>query len=105
MIRDGTRFLLNLLQIENRNGEVPTARVEVEIRGMNVKALFGTREADGTISLSDVVIPSVKPDGKKHREGFFISKESAEKFIERSRARGEKTTELPVPEEIVLDTS
>src|SRR3989442_1026694 len=104
-IRDSTKFLLNLLQIENRNGEAPTARVEVKIRGMDVKGLFGKREADGTISLSDVVVPSVKPDGKKHREGFFISKESAERFIERSRARGEKTTELPVPEEIVLDAS
>ena len=104
-IRDGTKFLLNLLQIENRDGEVPTARVEVEIRGMNVKGLFGKREADGTISLSDVVVPSVEPDGKKHRQGFFVSKENAEKFIERSRARDEKTTELPVPEEVVLDAS
>lgn len=104
-IRDNTKFLLNLLQIENRDGEVPTARVEVEIRGMDVKGLFGKREADGTISLSDVVVPSVEPDGKKHRQGFFVSKESAERFIERARARGEKTTELSVPEEIVLDAS
>lgn len=105
VIRDSTKFLLNLLQIENRNGEVPTARVEVEIRGMDAKGLFGKREADGTISLSDVVVPSLEPDGKKHRQGFFVSKESAERFIDRSRARGEKTTELPVPEEIVLDAS
>ena len=104
-IRESTKFLLNLLQIENRKGEVPTVRVEVEIRGMDVKGLFGTREADGTISFSDVVIPSVKPDGKKHREGFFISKESAEKFVERSRARGEKTTELQVPKEIIFDAT
>ncbi len=104
-IRDNTKFLLNLLQIENRNGEVPTARVEVEIRGMNVKGLFGSREADGTISLSDVVVPSVESDGKKHRQGFFISKESAERFLERACARGEKTTELPVPEEIVFDAT
>jgi hypothetical protein len=72
---------------------------------MDAKGLFGKREADGTISLSDVVIPSVKADGKKHREGFFVSKKSADKFIERSLARGEKTTELAVPEEIVLDAS
>ncbi|MBZ5701101.1 MAG: HNH endonuclease [Acidobacteriia bacterium] len=104
-IRDSTRFLLNLLQIENRNGEVPTARVEVEIRGMDVKGLFGKREADGTISLSDVVVPDVESDGKKHRRGFFVSKASAERFIERSRARGEKTTELSMPEEIVFDAS
>jgi hypothetical protein len=104
-IRENTKFLLNLLQIENRKGEVPTARVEVEIRGMDVKGLFGKREADGTITLSDVVIPSVEPDGKKHRQGFFVSKDSAEKFLERSKARGDKTKELPVPQEIVLDAS
>jgi len=104
-IRDSTKFLLNLLQIENRNGEVPPARVEVEIRGMDTKGLFGTREADGTISLSDIVMPSVEPDGKKHRRGFFVSQASAERFIERARARGEKTTELSVPDEVVLDAS
>ena len=105
VIRDNTKFLLNLLQIENRSGEVPTARVEVEIRGMDAKGLFGKREADGTISLSDVVVSSMEPDGKTHRKGFFVSKASAEKFIERANARGEKTTELPVPEEVVLDAS
>lgn len=57
------------------------------------------------MSLSDVVVPNVEPDGKKHRQGFFVSKESAEKFIKRSQARGEKTTELSVPEEIVLDAT
>jgi hypothetical protein len=104
-VRESTKFLLNLLKIENRKGEVPTARVEVEIRGMDVKGLFGKREADGTITLSDIVVPSVGPDGKKHRRGLFVSKESAEKFIERCRARGEKTTDLPVPDEIVFDAS
>jgi hypothetical protein len=57
-IWESTRFLLNLLQIENRDGEVPTARVEVEIRGMNANGLFGKREAAGTTSLSEVVVPS-----------------------------------------------
>jgi hypothetical protein len=104
-IRESTKFLLNLLQIENREGEVPTARVEVEIRGMDAKGLFGKREADGSVSLSDVVVSSVEPDGKKHRKGFFVSKGSAEKFIERAHSRGEKTTELPVPQEVVLDAS
>lgn len=105
MLRDNTKFLLNLLRIENRDGEVPTARVEVEIRGMDAKGLFGKREADGTVTLSDVVVSSVEADGKKHRQGFFVSQASAEKFIERAKARGENTTELPVPEEVVLDAS
>jgi HNH endonuclease len=104
-LRESTKFLLNLLRIENRDGEVPTARVEVEIRGTDAKGLFGRREADGTVTLSDVVVSSVEPDGKKHRRGFFVSEASAEKFLERARARGDKTTELPLPEEIVLDAS
>jgi hypothetical protein len=104
-LRESTKFLLNLLQIENRDGEVPTARVEVEIRGTDAKGLFGKREADGTVTLSDVVVSSVEPDGKKHRQGIFVSQASAEKFIERASTRGEKTTELPVPNEVVLDAS
>jgi hypothetical protein len=103
--RENTKFLLNLLQIENRKGEIPAARVEVEIRGLDVKGLFGKREADGTISLSNVVVPGAGADGKEHRRGFFVSKESAENFIERCRARGEKTTDLPLPSEIVFDAS
>jgi hypothetical protein len=105
VIRENTRVLLNLLQIQNRDGEVPTARVDAEIRGMDFEGLFGFREPDGTINLSDVVLENVKPDGKKHREGFFISDKSAQKFIERAGARGEKTTELAVPQEVVLDAS
>jgi hypothetical protein len=72
---------------------------------MDAKGLFGKREADGSITLSDVVVSSLEPDGKKHRKGFFVSKGSAEKFIQRAQARGEKTTELPMPEEVVLDAS
>ncbi len=72
---------------------------------MNAKGLFGTREPDGSVNLSDIVVPDSDPDGRKHRHGFFISEESARKFIERSCARGEKTTELSLPKEIVFDAS
>ncbi len=104
-IKESTLFLLNLLSIENRYGDVPVARVSLGIRGMQVEGLFGFRESGGTINLSDVVIESPTEDGKKRREGFFISKESAEKFIERARARGEQVKELEVPEEVVIDAS
>ena len=104
-ICNSTKFLLNLLQIQNRGGVVPKVKGDVTIRGMDAKGLFGIREGDGTVNLQDTVISSIEPDGKKHRRGLFISKESAEKFIERARARGEKTTELPMPEEIVYDFS
>ncbi len=104
-LRESTKFLLNLLQIENRDGDVPTARVEVEIRGTDAKGLFGKREADGTVTLSDIVVSTDEADGKRHRRGFFVSEASAEKFLKRARARGDKTTELPMPEEVVLDAS
>jgi hypothetical protein len=105
VIRDSTKNLLNLLQIENREGNVPRIKVPVEIRGMEAKGLFGIREGDGSVTLSDVVVESVKEDGKKHREGFFVSEESAEKFLERAQKRGDKTTELKVPQEVVYDAS
>jgi len=104
-IKKETALRLHLLQIKNRYGEVPKAKVDVKIRGMEVEGLSGLREPDGTINLQNKVQENVKSDGKKHREGFFVSQESAEKFIARARARGEKTTELPVPEEVVYDAT
>ena len=86
-LKDNTKFLLNLLDIENRYGDVPAARVKVEIRGIDTKRLFGLRDGNGEISLSDVVIENM-PDGRKRREGFFVSKESGEKFVQRARAIG-----------------
>jgi hypothetical protein len=104
-IKKETALLLHLLQIENRYGDVPRAKVDVKIRGMEVEGLSGLREPDGTINLQDKVQENVKSDGKKHREGFFVSQENAEKFIARAQARGEKTTELPIPEEVVYDAT
>ncbi len=104
-IKKETALLLHILQIENRYGDVPNAKVDVAIRGMKFEGLTGLREPDGTINLRDKVRDTVESDGKKHREGFFVTQESAEKFIARARARGEKTNELPIPEEIVYDAS
>jgi hypothetical protein len=47
--------------------------LDVKIRGMEVEGLSGLREPDGTINLQDKVQENVKSDGKKHREGFFVS--------------------------------
>ena len=105
VLRVGAKFLLNLMAIENRDGNVPRARVDVEIRGVEKEGLFGIREKDGSITISDVVTESVEPDGKKHRRGFFLSEQSAEKFIQRAQARGEKTTGLGLPKEIVYDAT
>ena len=84
-IKKQTALLLHLLQIQNRYGDIPNARVDVKIRGMDVEGLSGLREPDGTINHRDKVQENVKSDGKKHREGFFVSEESAEKFIAKAR--------------------
>jgi hypothetical protein len=104
-IKKETALLLHLLQIENRYGIVPNAKVAVTVRDMDVEGLVGLREPDGTIRLQDKVQESVKSDGKKHRHGFFVSNESAERFLQRARARGEKTAEMPVPKDVVYDAS
>jgi len=104
-IKDNTRFLLNLLQIENRDGVVPTAKVNVGIRGLNVDGLFGIRDAGGEINLSNIVINKEAQDGKKHREGFFVTKEAAERFVERCRKRGDQIKDLDLPPEIVIDAT
>jgi hypothetical protein len=104
-IGNSIKPLLNVLQVQNRGGVVPKVKGDVTIRGMDAKGLFGIREGDGTVNLQDIVIPTTEPDGKKHRRGLFVSEETAEKFVERAHARGEKTTELSLPQEIVYDFS
>jgi len=54
-IKKETALLLHLLQIKNRYGEVPKAKVDVKIRGMEVEGLSGLREPDGTINLQNKV--------------------------------------------------
>src|SRR5260370_18639859 len=50
-IKKETALLLHLLQIENRYGDVPRAKVDVKIRGMEVERLSGLRRPDGPIIL------------------------------------------------------
>jgi len=104
-IKKETALLLHILQVENRYGVVPNAIVDVKVRDMDVEGLTGLREPDGTINLREKVKETIKSDGKKHREGIFVTQESAEKFIARAQSRGEKTTELAIPEEVVYDAS
>ncbi len=104
-IKNSTILLRNLLQIENRYGDVPSAKVDIEIRGVDAAGLFGFREGTGEVRLSDVVVEKEIAEGKKHRQGVFISQESAEKFVERASARGEQVKEQDLPRELVLDAS
>jgi hypothetical protein len=95
--------LLNLLQIENRDGVVPNAPMTADIRGLDMKNLPAFRDANGEINLSNIVRESVTEDGRRLRQGFFLTKEAGDKFAERGRAKGAQVKELGVPPEIVIE--
>src|ERR1700687_495269 len=96
-----TETTRHIFEIPNRYGRVPTAPVKVEIQGGDV-VVPGRRKPDGEVEDLDFVAKTKTDDGKKVREGFFVSEESANKFVERSRARGEKVEEQERPKEVVL---
>jgi hypothetical protein len=95
--------LLNLLQIENRDGVVPNAPMTADIRGLDMKSLPAFRDANGEINLSNIVRESTTEDGRKLRQGFFLTKEAGDRFAERGRAKGAQVKELDVPREIVIE--
>ena len=95
----------HIFEMQDRYGQVPNLPVAVEVRG-EVAKTFEVRGSRNQREKSNSTILSAKrklEDGKRVRHGFFVSAESAEKFIERSRKRGEKTTELGVPKEVKPD--
>jgi hypothetical protein len=96
-----TETARHIFEIPNRYGRIPSAPVKVEIQGGAV-TVPGRRKPDGDVEVFDFVAKTKTEDGKNVQEGFFISEESANKFVERSRARGEKITEREAPKEVVL---
>jgi hypothetical protein len=104
-IKDATTPLLNLLQIENRYNIVPSAQLNANIRGLDLKDLPAFMDGDGNINLRDVVRESTGPDGRRLRQGFFLTKEAGDRFVERARARGLEVKERGVPTEIVIEAN
>ena len=102
-----TETARHVFEIPNRYGRVPSASAKIEIQGAGLETVIaaGRRKANGEIELYDFVKNIKTEDGKKIRDGFFVTNENAEKFIQRSRARGEKVTELSVPKEVTLSPS
>jgi len=101
-----TTLLLNMFGIRNRDGVIPNARVAIGICGFDEEGLSGLRIGDsGEIKLSERVVNVVDTDGKPRRRGIFTKNASAEKFIAKSKARGEQVTELPAPEPPTLEAS
>ncbi len=106
-IADQLETTRHIFEIQDRYGDVPKLSVAVEVTGEGAESveLRGRRTVDGDIKLYDFVSEAQIEDGKKVRHGFFVSSGAAERFIERSRKRGETTTELGVPKELTLQSS
>jgi hypothetical protein len=102
-VRQSTAPLLNLLRIKNRKGVVPNIQLKADIRGLDMKSLPAFIDGAGAIQIHDTVREFVDADGKIHRQGFFMTKEGGDKFVERSLAKGGRVTEMKVPERIVID--
>ena len=102
-----TEALRHVLEIQDRYGAVPNLSVKVEVLGAGLApvSMRGRRKPDGDIELYDFVDQVQVQGGKKMSNGFFVSEEAAKKFIERSHARGRKTTEVDVPKEVTLISS
>src|ERR1700730_65057 len=71
-LKAATIPLLNLLQVQNRYGVVPEARLNAEIRGLDMKNLRAFRDGQGEIKLLDKVEPVVVY-GRNVRRGFFLT--------------------------------
>jgi HNH endonuclease len=105
ILKEATTPLLNLLQIKNRYDVVPNAPLNVQIRGMDLKNLPAYMDGNGEIRLLDTVKESTDDDGRRLRQGFFLTKEAGAKFVERARAKGLQVIEREVPTEIVIEAN
>jgi hypothetical protein len=104
-IKEETTLLLNLLKIKNRYGLVPNARLKANIVGLDLKNLPAFMDGDGEINLQSVVRESITEEGRRLREGFFMTPEEGETFKARGHAKGQQVIERGVPKQIVIEAS
>jgi hypothetical protein len=104
-LKEATKPLLNLLQIRNRYELVPNMPLRAKIRGLDMKRLPGFMDGAGEIRLRDVVTESTAEDGRRLRQGFFLTKEAGDRFAERARAKGLQVVDRKVPNEIVIEAN
>src|SRR2546425_7765848 len=104
-MKEATTPLLNLLQIENRYNVVPNAQLRAEIRGLDLNNLPAFMDGNGNINLRDAVRESTSEDGRRLRQGFFLTKDAGDRFAERARAKGLEVIERGVPSEIVIEAN
>lgn len=104
-LKGPTTPLLNLLQISNRYDVVPNAQLQANVRGLDLKSLPAFRDGRGQIVLSDFVKTSVSDDGRLLRQGFFLTREAGNRFVERARAKGLQVIPREVPTEFVIEAT
>jgi len=103
-IKAATTPVLNLLRIKNRDGKVPNAPLHAEIQGLDLKSLPAFMNGNGEIKLLDYVKETVADDGRRLRQGFFVTKKAGEKFAARNRAKGQ-LIKREVPKRIVIEAT
>ncbi len=104
-LKEATTPLLNLLQIKNRYNVVPNAQLCAEIRGLDLKNLPAFMDGQGNINLRDVVKEATSEDGRRLRQGFFLTNEASDRFVQRARDKGLEVIEREVPREIVIEAN
>jgi hypothetical protein len=105
-LKANTALLLNMFGIRNRDGVIPNAKVAIGIPGSDVEGLSGYRIGEsGEIVLSEKVVDVFDAHGRPMRRGIFTTEASAEKFIAKSKGRGDQVIERPVPEDLTLGAS
>ncbi|MCU1286389.1 MAG: hypothetical protein JWO13_2739 [Acidobacteriales bacterium] len=98
-VANATITARHIFGIPNRDGQIPSAKVTVEIEGMNVDAKL---RPDGTVELHDFVQQVKTSDGGKVRHGFFTTNEAAERFVQAGKKRGERMTEVGLPRDLTF---
>jgi len=74
----------------------------VKVEGTDVVTLPGRRNSEGQVDVFDFVKEIVSSDGRKVREGFFVTEAAAVRFIERHKAKQENVTDLGTPKDVEM---
>ena len=103
-IKAATTPVLNLLRIKNRDGKVPNAPLHAQIHGLDLKNVPAFMDGNGEIRLLDYVKETVTDDGRRLRQGFFVTQKADEKFAARNRGKG-RLIKRGVPKQIVIEAT
>ncbi len=69
----------------------------------DLKSLPAFMDGAGEIKLKSVVKESVTDEGRRLRQGFFLTREEGDKFVERARSKGLEVVPRDLPKEIIIE--